>query len=327
MMQIGDEELGAIRRFNRILRFAPRFKMRTRLSPLIIQSLLRLSQRRADSKLARAGIRVETLVAAHGAMQVPVRVLRPREPARAIVLDIHGGGWVIGNPQMNDALNAAMVTACQVAVVSVDYRLLPRFTLQAAMDDCHAAACWLLAGGLGQQRDLPVFVSGESAGGHLAATVLLRLKADPAMFKQVAGAVLYYGVYDLAGSASVRAAGRDALVLDGPGLAGALSMLLPGCDEAARRAPDYSPLYADLDGMPPALMFGGERDPLLDDTLGMAQRWGSAADVELHVVPEAPHGFLHFPTPLAKIVPARTHAWLCARIARVADVQNARRRI
>lgn len=65
--------------------------------------------------------------------------------------------------------------------------------------------------------------------------------------------------------------------------------------DAERRQPPISPIYADLAGLPPALMVVGERDPLLDDTLCMAERWGKAADVELHQLPEAPHGFIVFP--------------------------------
>lgn len=312
---IDEHDLQAVRRFNSVLARMPRFKIRSRFTPLLIQSLLRVSQLGADSKLVRAGVRVEQRFAEADGLRVPVRLLRPAGPVRGVVLDIHGGGWVIGNPQMNDAQNAAIVAACQVAVVSVDYRLVPRFPLQAAMDDCLAAARWLLAGDIGDFDGLPVFLLGESAGAHLASTVLLRLKDQPALLARVAGAVLYYGVYDLGGTPKVHQAGPATLVLDGPGMAKALCMLTPECSEAERRAAPRSPLYGDLAGMPPALMFGGERDPLLDDTTGMAERWREVADVELHVLPEAPHGFLHFPTPLARIVPARTHAWLRDRIS------------
>ncbi len=308
-------DVEAVRRFNRVLKYMPRFKMRTRFSPLVIQSLLRLSQAGADKRLVRSGVRVQTLTVQSGGVAIPVRVLYPVGTPRAVVLDFHGGGWVIGNPHMNDAQNAATATACQACVVSVDYRLLPRVSLQTAMDDCLAAARWLLAGGLHDVAGLPIFVVGESAGAHLAATVLLRLKAEPALQAAIHGAVLYYGVYDLSGTAGLRAAGADTLVLDGPGLAKALCMLLPDCDDARRRGADYSPLYADLAGMPPALMFGGKRDPLLDDTLLMAKRWAEAASVELHVIDDAPHGYLHFPTPLATLIPARTHAWMNERLS------------
>jgi acetyl esterase/lipase len=311
---LSEADLHAVRRFNRKLARLPRFKIRNRFTPRVGQALLRLSQLGADRKLRRRGIRPERLIAAADGLRVPLRVLRPAGAPRAVVLDIHGGGWVIGNARMDDIHNAALVEQCQVAVVSVDYRLLTGASLQDAMDDCLAAARWLL-GKAPEFAGLPVFVIGESAGAHLAATVLLRLRDDAAQFARVAGAVLYYGVYDLAGSPSVRAAGRDTLVLDGPGMVDALRLLTPACSDAERRQPPRSPLYATLDGMPPALLYAGERDPLRDDTLLLAARWRAVAEAELHVLPEAPHGFLHFPTPLARLVTAHTHAWIRAGIA------------
>jgi len=310
---LSEADLQAVRRFNRRLARLPRFRIRNRFTPRLGQALLRLSQLGADRKLKGRGIRPEQHVADAGGLRVPLRVLRPPGAARAVVLDIHGGGWVIGNPRMDDLHNAALVEHCQVAVVSVDYRLLTKASLQDAMDDCLAAARWLL-GAAPEFAGLPVFVLGESAGAHLAATVLLRLRDEAALSPRIAGAVLYYGVYDLAGTPSVRAAEPDTLVLDGPGMVDALRQLTPGCSEAERRQPPRSPLYGDLRGMPPALLYAAERDPLRDDTLLLAERWRANAAAELHVLPEAPHGFLHFPTPLATIVPARTHEWLRERI-------------
>ena len=92
----------------------------------------------------------------------------------------------------------------------------------------------------------------------------------------------FYWVYDLAGTASVRNAGRDTLILDGPGMLDATRMLTPAMRDAERRDPSLSPLYGEFTGMPPALLFVGDRDPLLDDTVAMAQRWGEAATAEIH---------------------------------------------
>lgn len=314
-IELDDLVLDQVRRLNRMLAWLPRLKVANRFAPLLVQAVLRVSQIGADARLARRGVRIAHLAAEADGLRVPVRVLRPAGPARAVVFDIHGGGWVFGNPRLDDPHNAALVDACQVAVVAVDYRLLPRATLQDAMDDCLAAARWLLEGGLGELAGLPVFVLGESAGAHLAATVLLRLRADPGLLARVAGAVLYYGIYDLGGTPRVHAAGPETLVLDGPGLAADLRMLLPASSERERRAAPHSPLYGDLSGLPPALLVGAQRDPLCDDTRLLAARWAEVAEVELHVLPEAPHGFLRFPTPLAHIVPARTHAWIGERIA------------
>lgn len=297
------------RRFNRKLAWAPRFKIRNRVMPALMQTLLRAGQLGADAAMARRSIRVQTLQA-NG---VPVRVLRGAKPVTGIVLDFHGGGWVIGNAAMDDKQNATLIDACGVAVVSVDYRLAPRTPLAGQMADCLAAARWLLDGGLPELVGLPVFVIGESAGAHLAAAMLLTLA--PAQLTRIAGAILYYGVYDLAGTPSVHAAGADTLILDGPGMATALRLLTPELTDDERRVSPLSPLYGDLAGMPPALMFAGTLDPLRDDSVSMAERWRHVADCELHLLPECPHGFIRFPTLLAARTAERSHAWLREQLA------------
>jgi acetyl esterase/lipase len=306
--------LQELRAFNDKLARSPRFGMKYRPLARMAQGLLRLSQVGAKRRLARAGIHAEDRRV--GARQVRVRILRPAKGAvRAVVLDIHGGGWVLGNARMNDQLNAAMVKACGVTVVSVDYRLALDTPIAGLMDDCLAAARWLLEGGLPEVDGLPVFIVGESAGGQLAAATLLRLQAWPALLARIAGAVLYYGVYDFGGTPSVRQAGPDTLVLDGPGMLASLRHLTPGLDDDERRQAPLSPLYGDLAGMPPAILFAGERDPLRDDTITMAARWQAAgADAELHLLPEAPHGIIHFPVRMAQLVTACSHAWIRARI-------------
>lgn len=306
-------------RFNRKLAWAPRFGVRNRFMPLLGQALLRMSQVGADARLERSGIRVEQRIAEADGLRVPVRILRPGpgpSTPKALVIDIHGGGWVIGNARMDDRFNAARAQALDAVVVSVDYRLATRTPLSDIMDDCLAAVHWVLDGGLPAYRALPVFVVGESAGGHLAAGVLQRLQARPGLLRRIAGAVLFYGVYDLAGSPSVQAAGPDTLVLDGPGMPAALRLLTPGMSDAERRRAPLSPLYGDLSGMPPAWMAVGDIDPLRDDTLELAQRWREVADVELNVLPDAPHGFVHFPTRMAQLALARSHAWMREQLAR-----------
>jgi len=313
-----DAILQEVRDFNRKLDRMPRFGMRYRPLARPLQVLMRLSQVGADRRLARAGILAEERRVSTD--KVRVRILRPAAgPVRAVVLDIHGGGWVLGNARMDDKLNAAMMEACGVAVVSVDYRLALDTPIAGLMDDCLAAARWLLDGGLPEYAGLPVFFVGESAGGHLAAATLLRLQAWPALSACIAGAVLYYGVYDFSGTPSVRRAGPDTLVLDGPGMLPSLQALTPGLDDAERRRPPLSPLYGDLAGMPPVLMFACERDALRDDTITMAARWRAAIGAELHLLPEAPHGIIHFPVRMAQLVTARSHAWIRARIDAVAD--------
>ena len=288
-----DQELAHMRRLNKVLARLPRFRIPHKLVLRSIQGLLKLSQLR-NTKLVRHGVRAECKTVGVEGATASVRILHPKDAPKAVVLDIHGGGWVIGSPSMNDALNLGLMNACDVAVVSIDYRLAPGASIEEQMQDCLIAARWLLDPCNPTFQGLPVIVVGESAGGHLAAACLLGLKAWPELLRRIQGAVLYYGVYDLAGTPSVHAAGPDTLVLDGPGMANAMRRLTPGLSDEQRRTPPLSPLYADLDGLPPALLVVGERDPLLDDTLQMATRWSEVAAVDLWVVREAPHGFVHF---------------------------------
>lgn len=298
-----ETELAQMRRFNQKLAWMPRFRIRNRITPRLIQALLRVSQTLKKAPVAER----KTLGS------VPVRILRPSGKPKGVVLDIHGGGWVIGNAQMDDDLNLGMVNACDVAVVSVDYRLAVDTPIEGLLEDCLVAARWLL-GDCPEFADLPVIVVGESAGGHLAAATLLALKHWPELLERVSGAVLYYGVYDLTGTPSVRTAGPDTLLLDGPGMVEALRMLTPGMTDEARRQAPLSPLYGDFAGMPPALMFVGELDPLKDDTLLLAERWG---EVEAHLLPEAAHGFIHFPVTMADNVLAYSRKWITQHLHRV----------
>jgi acetyl esterase/lipase len=135
------------------------------------------------------------------------------------------------------------------------------------------------------------------------------------LLQRIQGALLYYGAYDLTGTASVRAATADTLLLDGPGMVEALRQLTPNLSDAQRQQPPLSPLYGDFAGMPPALMFVGELDPLRDDTLELAARWKASAAVEVHLLPACAHGFIHFPTAMADKVLAHSRAWINHRSA------------
>ena len=74
-------------------------------------------------------------------------------------------------------------------------------------------------------------------------------------------------------------------------------MFVPGTEVADRRAPDLSPLYADLTGMPPALFTAGTADHLVDDTMFMAARWElSGNHTEMLLYPDGPHGCTMLPS-------------------------------
>ncbi len=311
----GEQELAQLRRINTALAWLPRFRVSNRITPLAIQALLRASQLGSVIKTAKHGLRIETSsVYVDGCAPVAVRIIRPAGKAKGLVIDIHGGGWVIGNAQMDDDRNVAMVQECNVTVVSIDYRLAVSTPIQGLMEDCLAATRYFLSESCKEFAGLPVIMVGESAGGHLAAATLSALKEWPDLLRRISGAVLYYGVYDMTGTPSVHAAGHETLVLDGPGMVEALRTLTPGLSDEERRQPPLSPLYGDFTDFPPALMFVGEIDPLLDDTRHMADRWKASADVEVHLLPESPHGFIHLPTAMAGRVLEYSREWITRKI-------------
>jgi acetyl esterase len=229
--------------------------------------------------------------------RVRIRVLAPEEP-RGVYLHLHGGGWTIGAADLQDEGLHAIAVGTGLVVASVDYRLAPEHPYPAGPDDCEAAARWLVDGGYLELGAPPFFaIGGESAGAHLAVVTLLRLR-EAAAFR---AANLVYGAYDLAGTPSQRQF-RDALILTGDAMDWFTDNFLPGLDGEQRRAPDISPLYADLHGLPPALFTVGTLDALLDDSLFMAARWQAAGnEADLRIYEGGVHGFNAFPTAVAKL--------------------------
>ncbi len=154
-------------------------------------------------------------------------------------------------------------------------------------------------------------LGGESAGAHLAVLTLLRLRDLHGLPDAFCAANLVYGAFDLSMAPSVRLWGNRNLVLSGPIIGFFTDNFLPGVGAEARRNPQYSPLYADLRGLPPALFTVGTLNPLVDDSLFMAARWAAAgAPAELRVWPESIHGFNAFPLAIARAANASQDAFL-----------------
>ncbi len=250
---------------------------------------------------------------------VPCRLFLPDEPPTAVYLHFHGGGMIIGAPVMNDLGNRDLCKRFGLAVVSVDYRLAPEHPYPAGPDDCFTVARWLVDEGGEELGSTRIVVGGESAGGYLAAQVPLRMRDELDAIERVLGLNLVFGVFDWGRSPSQRGVrphtGPD--VLDPEGIAHFADCYLPGRTDEERRDPAISPLYADLRGMPPALMSVGTCDHLVDDTLMLAARWAAAGnELDLFVAPDMPHGFMAYSCALTDAWVARTHAWIADVLAR-----------
>jgi acetyl esterase len=203
-----------------------------------------------------------------------------------------------------DVRNRDLADALHIAVVSVDYRLAPEHPWPAAPDDCEAAALWLVENADARFGSSRLAIGGRSAGATLAVATLLRLR-DRGAVDEFTGAALQFGTYDLS---SRTPAGRR--IADEYFIQAYIGHV------EDRTAPDISPIYGDLHGLPPALLVVGRKDVLLEDNLAMAGRLSAAGnDVELRIYPESPHGFTGHPTAMARTALNGVDSWLLERIA------------
>jgi acetyl esterase/lipase len=225
----------------------------------------------------------------------PCRVFVPAGAPRAVVVHFHGGGMAMGTPEMNDHDNAAVSARLQVTVVSVGYRLAPEHPYPAAIDDAVAVATALQGDAAARFGPSRLIIAGESAGATVALGCMLRLRDAGGIPACWAGAVLTFGLYDWGAGPSrrgIRASDAED-TLDPESLARFADWYLPDLSEAERRDPMVSPAWAHLAGLPPAFMTVGTADHLLDDTLVVAARSAAAGnEVDLLVIPAAPHGFI-----------------------------------
>jgi acetyl esterase/lipase len=260
-------------------------------------------------------VRIEELkIAGGGAAAQSIRCLlftpTRRRPAAAL-LHIHGGGFVMGSPEMDVARNIELVRATGCVILSVDYRLAPEHPHPAALEDCHAALVWFAAQsealGIPPRR---LGVIGESAGGGLAAS--LALLARERATAELACQVLIYpmlvppaqsldaslsdartGRYiwtrasnSYCWSAFLGGAGGGVNPADAAGTAGNASTA------GSAGSPKIAGLASNFVGLPPTFIAVGELDLFVHDSLAYTSKLLTAGcSVEAHVYPGAIHGF------------------------------------
>ena len=226
-----------------------------------------------------------------------------------VYLHLHGGGWVLGSSDAQDERLETISNTCNLAVLSVEYRLAPEDPYPAGPDDCEAAAVWLAKNAKPEFGSDRLLIGGESAGAHLTVVTLSRLR-DRHGLTPFAGAFLGYGFYDPALTPSARRWGERYLVLSTPVLDWFSDHFVP---RQKRRDPDVNPLYADLAAMPPALFVVGTLDQLLDDTLFMHARWLAAGnEANLDVYPGGIHGLDGYATTMGRIAQSRQEAFFAS---------------
>lgn len=214
--------------------------------------------------------------------RIPVRRYRPAAlTARARILYIHGGGFVVGSLDSHDAICAEIAEAAGAELVSVDYRLSPEHVWPAAFDDCWAVLVDLLLDGR------PVILAGDSAGGNLAAGIALKARDEE--LRGILGQALVYPA--LGGDLS---AGSYVEMAEAPGLTTADVAYYRDIYKAPTGHPHAFPLAAGrLEGLPPTFITAAHYDPLRDDARVYAARLAlSGVSVEFREEREMVHAWL-----------------------------------
>jgi monoterpene epsilon-lactone hydrolase len=200
-----------------------------------------------------------------------------------VYLDIHGGGFIWGGGELCATMAVGTATRMAARVWAVDYRMPPDHPFPAALDDCLAAYRALL----GERSPDRIVIGGASAGGNLAAALILRARDEGLPLP--AAVVLMTPGADLteAGDSHQTNLGLDPLI---PG-SGRQQFLLYAAGHDLRH-PYLSPLNGDFSkGFPPAILTTGTRDMLLSDTVLLHRALRRAGiPAELHVTEAGGHG-------------------------------------
>ena len=241
----------------------------------------------------------------------------PRDELRGgVIMYIHGGGFTCGSIKYARGFAAVLASECGMKTFCVEYRLAPEHPYPAALDDVYDAYIALLHGGTPGER---IILAGESAGGGLLYSLCLRLRAEG--IELPAGLIAISPWCDLTMSGESYKNNKEA----DPSLTHERLLFFSNCyvggytDEQNPRPknvskkefdkaidlkkhdPFVSPIYADLTGMPPSLIFAGGDEMLLSDATEMQERLlGAGCESTLVVRDEMWHAYVLYSLKSAK---------------------------
>ncbi len=229
-----------------------------------------------------------------GSGKVRLRIYQPvnRANAAPTLIWMHGGGYIIGKPEMEDMICIQFVRELGISIVSVDYRLAPKHPFPAGLDDCYSALIWAKQNsesfGFDANR---IAVGGTSAGAGLAAA-LAQLAHDRKEVTPVFQLLTYPMLDDRTAlhrdiddsnsptwSQKSNRFGWESYLGEHYGADEILAYSVP-----ARRE--------DLTGLPPAWIGVGTLDVFYEEDMMYAQRLKEAGiECDLNIVEGAFHGF------------------------------------
>jgi acetyl esterase len=223
----------------------------------------------------------------------PVRLYAANENVfLPVIVYLHGGGAIMGGLDTHDKVSRLLARASGCAVLAVDYGLAPEHKFPAQFEELSALLDGLpsRAESFGIDPDR-LAVAGDSAGAKFALGLCLHRGAEAR--PPIRALALYYGTFGLMDSASMRKYGGPEVGLDAAEMAYYNACLVRSVKDLAD--PRLDCLNADLTGVPPCFVAAAELDPLLDDSLCLAELLEDAGvERRLEVYAGVRHSFLHF---------------------------------
>lgn len=195
-----------------------------------------------------------------------------------VILYTHGGGFVTNTMDSHRKLAGHLAKATGTRALVLDYRLAPEHPFPAQLDDAVAAYRWLLDQGICADH---IATAGDSAGGNLATSVVLKLRDDGLPLP--AAIVGFSPWYDMEGSGTTldTNASTDAFV--SRAVAQNMAAMFLG-EHGSPTDPLANPLYADAHGLPPMYLTAGTHEGLQDNAerfMDIAKNAGVDVTLEL----------------------------------------------
>ncbi|MDD3118639.1 MAG: alpha/beta hydrolase [Victivallales bacterium] len=225
---------------------------------------------------------------------VTLRIFQPRHagPGLPVIIYLHGGGWCMGSAAARDNIAVGLCRAVPAVVVAVNYRLAPEYPYPAALDDIAAVVGKIGALASKFRADAQcLYLAGDGAGGNLAVAFALRnsvVDRGPV----VRGMMLFYPALNLWRMTTPSWTGYGSgYGMDLAYFQACIDCYVPQRGERNRHF--VSPVFADMRGMPPALLVTGQFDPLRDDAAKFARRmWQEARPVRYLCLPGMTCGWM-----------------------------------
>jgi len=239
----------------------------------------------AIGALMEAKFRRQTVIKEHPFDRFSGAWVIPKDERRqGVILYLHGGGYTCGDLEYAKGFGATLAVQCGVRVFCVGYRLAPEHRFPAALEDAMEAYRYLLNKGYAPEH---IALCGESAGGGLCYSVCMELKKAE---MSLPGCIIAISPWmDLTASGESYEKNRKT----DPSISQELLDFFAGCYTDDRTDPMVSPLFGDLTGMPPSLIFAGGDEILLSDAQCTAERLTECGcQVFLHIRPERWHAYL-----------------------------------